>query len=136
MRAAVFIFGDPIDSIVSTRMRRWVKEHFVNCGAGDVDLETADIFREDILNYEAMFDAWMRRQPIDTICVRYERLHENKDILSCFFDRPINLPPRRPRANYAAAVTAEDLISAKATYHKLIRKIKRAPDVSIWKKAP
>lgn len=134
MRAAVFIFGDPIDAIVSTRMRRWVKGHFVNCGAGDLDLEAVDIFREDILNYEAMFDAWMRRQSFDTVCVRYERLHENADIIAGFLNQPLVLPPHKHRADYSTQICAEDLAAARITYKKLIRKIERAPDVSIWRK--
>lgn len=62
-RKAIFMFGDPVASVVSTYRNRMTPGHFRHCGTGDIDPAKADIFSADILNYERMFTSWMRRQP-------------------------------------------------------------------------
>lgn len=130
--AAIFLFSDPIDSVLSTRASRWDVGHFANCGAVETDLEVADIFGRDFLNYERMFDAWMRRQLFTTICVRYECLHKYSVVISDVLKMPLNLPEYRPRRNYSDIFDAKDVKRAQETYSSLSRKIRRAPDISIW----
>ena len=133
---AIFMFGDPVAAIVSTKKRRMTPGHFRNCGAADLDPETTDIFSQDVLNYEKMFDAWMRRQPFDLICVRYETLHENAQVIASFFDdRYLYLKPKQPRRTTTDDVSEEDLATIRSTYEKLARKVERAADVTIYRAA-
>jgi hypothetical protein len=134
-RKAIFMFGDPVVSVVSTYKNRMTPGHFQNCGAGHINPEKADIFSEDILNYEKMFTSWMRRQPFDLIAVRYEALYDNLKLISAFFDdRHLYVKPRAPRrTNPETDVSAEDLSRIKTTYASLVEKVARAPDIAIYR---
>lgn len=133
IRAAVFVFGLPVPSVISTRLNRWGAAHFANCGAAHRDPDTTDIFREDALNYEAMFDAWMQRQPFDLVAVRYDRMHDHQAAIAEVLGTPFTLPPRRKRRTRLDAVDPADLDAARQTYRRLTRKVRKAPDLSIWR---
>jgi hypothetical protein len=134
---AIFMFGDPVASVVSTYKNRMTPGHFKNCGAGDIDPAEADIFSEDVLNYEKMFTSWMRRQPFDLIAVRYESLYDNLKMISAFFDdRHLYVKPRSARrTNPEADVTAEELARIRKTYSSLIERVERAPDIAVFRAA-
>lgn len=132
VRAAVFIFGDPVAAVISTRAHRWNKEHFRNCGAEHRDPETTDIFREDALHYERLFNAWMRPQNFALACVRYEALHKNVDHLASFLGMPVNLPPWRSRRDSSSVLGSGDLEAIQKTYARFIRRVARAPDIAFW----
>jgi len=133
---AIFMFGDPIASIISTKKNRMTPGHFRNCGAGDLDPATTDIFSQDVLNYEKMFDNWMRRQSFDLICVRYEALYENAHVVASFFDdRYLYLKPKQPRTTATQDVSRRELETIRATYGNLARKVEAAPDVTIYRAA-
>ena len=127
--AAVFLFGDVISSVVSTRERRWTAEHFANCGAPELSPETADIFNTDCLNFERMFDAWSKAGPIPHACVRYEQLHELAPALSELLGSPIALPKKHRRRTKPNKLDPEVRAAIKAAYAPLVRKVKRAPDL-------
>jgi len=130
---AIFLFGDPVASVVSTREKRYMSRHFENCGAGDRDPETTDIYREDALNYTKMFNAWTRRQPFDLLLARYETLYENLPVIEGFFGRQLNVPPHRPRkTDPGETVSPDDLKAIRKTYEKLIKRIESAPDITIF----
>ena len=133
---AIFLFGNPIHSVISTRQRRYGQKHFENCGAGDRDPETTDIYHEDALNYERMFDEWTHNSRFDTLCVRYETLYENLEVIQAFFPgRHLYIPPKQARlTDIESSVTGEELEVIKATYAGLIEKIDGAPDISIRRK--
>ena len=131
---AVFLFGDPVASVISTRKRRWTKQHFENCGVPEVNPETADIYGADILGYERIFDAWTRRQSFDLLCLRYEMLYQNLEILSQFFGRHVFIPPYRPRRTDCNLGTSEhNLLKIQKNYSRLIEKIKHAPDAMVFR---
>jgi hypothetical protein len=133
VRAAVFVFGDPIASVISTRVRRWGVEHFMNCGAEPaLDLEATNIFASDILNYEKMFDEWMCRQPFDLIAVRYEAVHAHAGLIAAFLGQQFSLPNRRPRRDYREYASLQQIRFAKKTYRRLSAKIKAAADMSVY----
>jgi len=134
VRRAVFIFGDPVAAVLSTRKHRYTEQHFRNCGANDLSPETTDIFVNDALNYEYMFDAWMGRQNFDLICVRYEELHDNIEAITAFFGRHLYIPPRRPRRTRPELESA-DAQRIAATYARLIEKVNKAPDVAVYRAA-
>jgi len=132
IKAAVFVFGDPVASVISTRLNRWDRGHFVNCGAGHRDPETTDIFREDALSYERMFDAWMQRQAFDLIAVRYETMHDYTATISELLGQPLVLPARNLRRTFTNTVCPDDLEAIKITYGSLSEKILKAGDLTIW----
>lgn len=131
---AIFLFGDPVAAVISTKTSRYTPAHFRNCGARNRDPETTDIFSEDALNYERMFDAWTRRTAVETICVRYETLYQNLRLISAFFaDRPVYFPPPQQRTtNVEQHASPEEVKRIRQTYADLIRKVDRAPDVALF----
>lgn len=133
VRVGVFIFGDPVDAVISTRMRRWDQQHFINCEAPEeCSPENSDIFREDILNYERMFDSWMQRQSFDLAAVRYETLYQHAPALSKFLGVTIDLPEWKQRTDYSNEVSLGDRAVISRTYERLARKIAAAPNLSFW----
>lgn len=134
---AIFMFGDPVAAVVSTRLRRYSASHFRHCGAKARDPDTTDIFREDALNYGRMFKAWTRAQGFDTICVRYETLYQNLPLVRDFFGFELFVPPFKPRKTCLEdAVSAEDLAAIQATYDGLITAVERSPDVMVFRARP
>lgn len=130
---AIFLFGDPVASVLSTRINRWNKEHFENCGAGDVNPDDADIYGSDVLGYEEMFDVWMQRQPFKLICVKYESIHKNLTLLNSFFGQHLYVPPYRDRqTDLRSEISGDDLSKIKSTYSRLIQKVETAPDIAIY----
>lgn len=135
-RAGVFVFGDPVAAVFSTRLHRWDRGHFRNCGVPDLDPATADVFRADVLGYERMFDAWMGPQPFDLVAVRYERLHANADLVASVLGTAFELPPFRPRRRHDARMDPADRAAAARTYARLAGKVAAAPDVAVWRARP
>jgi hypothetical protein len=129
---ALFLFGNPILSVISTKRKRYDQNHFRNCGAGDLDPETTDIFVGDHLNYERMWDAWTSRQGFPVIAIRYERLHDSIRYVENMLSRSIPLPPLKPREADISQVRPEELDLIRKTYATLQAKIDKAPDVSIF----
>lgn len=131
---AIFLFGDPVASVISTRKHRWHSSHFANCGSPNSDPSTSDIYRADFLNYSNMFFNWNRRQEFDLIVVRYEALHRNLDQICSFFGCDIDFPPYKPRSTSTKDdVNETDLAAIQRTYGKLIEAITAAPDLMIFR---
>ena len=74
---AIFMFGDPVASVISTINNIFDRNHFNNCGVV-ADPKDIDITKEDKLNYERMFDSWMKPHPYPVIALRYETLPHHK----------------------------------------------------------
>lgn len=129
---AIFMFGDPIMSVISTRLRRWDNKHFWNCGC-TLSPREADIYGKDILGYERMFDGWMKPQPFPLLTLRYETVHDNLAIIRKFLDHPsFHLPLRHERKTKLTDIRPDQLQSAAQTYASLARKIKQAQDAVVW----
>ncbi|WP_306150166.1 MULTISPECIES: hypothetical protein [unclassified Roseibium] len=132
---AIFLFSDPVLSVISTKLHRYDPKHFQNCGSGHLDPADTDIFTNDALNYEAMFDSWTNNNEVETICVRYETLYRNIPIIQSFFSpRTLFIPPYKKRSTSTADIDEIHLTQIKSTYSKLIEKTQLAPDVSIRNK--
>lgn len=129
---AVFLFGDVAASVVSTRKRRYTKEHFENCGAGHLSPEDVDIYDADHLNLEKMFDAWMCRSAIPHICVRYGHIHRLAAAISAFIDIPFTLPRKRRRRTRLTDIPSADRDRIRHAYASLSHKVSTAPDLSLW----
>lgn len=128
---AIFVFGDIVSSVISTKKHRYDKTHFINCGCSK-DPEHTDIYLEDALHYEAMFDTWNRNNGYPVICVRYEKIHENLKKINDFLGVNLHLPPRKSRSTKYSDCTKEELENIQQTYASLIQKVNNAPDVAIY----
>jgi hypothetical protein len=133
---AVFVFGDPILAVISTRKRRWDQQHFDNCGRPDRRPAKSDIYREDVLRYELMFDGWMRRQRECTVlAIRYERMHHHAGVIREFLSAAgleLHMPQPRKRKTTHDDIPHQDWVAASLTYGSLNRKVLMAPDIGIW----
>lgn len=115
----IFLYGDVIESVISTYLKRFEKNHFKQCGyLGD----RRDIFKEDFLGYEDLFDSWIGA-PVDKIVLEYENFDFDKVEEFVPFEFQFNdfIPRRksnreRVHRNYVKQV--------ENTYKNLIDKIK------------
>lgn len=129
---AVFLFGDIINAVISTRFKRWDENHFRNCGC-DKSLVETDIFKRDDLNYESIFDYWMVDHGFPILAIRYEAMWENTDLISGFVGKKLNLPPKKKRSTNLNMITNEEFIDICITYSALIRRIEKMPDIKMVK---
>ena len=119
----VFLFGDIINSVISTKKNRFDCGHFKNCG---YEGNPKNIYETDFLGYEKIFDLWTKRP--DTALVRYEKLHDNMYALCRFLGKEATLPPRRERRTGHNSATLSELDAIKRTYASLILKIESMSD--------
>lgn len=128
----VFLFGDIINSVISTKKNRFNRGHFKNCGYGGNskkflnELKLINIYETDFLGYEKIFDLWTKRP--QTALVRYEKLHDNMHTLCKFLGKEATLPPQRERRTGHNSATLGELDAIKRTYASLILKIERMSD--------
>jgi tetratricopeptide (TPR) repeat protein len=128
---AVFMFGDVVRAVISTRKSRYEKNHFLNCGCIKNPEET-NIYIEDALNYERMFDSWHQKHNYPVICLRFENLHKNVDILNTFLNTNVSLPEKIRRSTKYSDCSRKDLKQIKNTYQSLMKKVHSTPDISIY----
>lgn len=129
---AVFLFGDVLPSVASTRKYRYTQQHFENCGAGQLSPQEVDIYDADHLNFERMFDAWMAKTAIPHVCVRYGQIHALAPIISELIGVPFSLPKKHRRRTQPADMAQEERCRIRRAYASLIHKISHAPDLSWW----
>lgn len=127
---AVFLFGDIINAVISTRFKRWDENHFRNCGCNKA-LTEADIFKRDDLNYESIFDYWMAGCGFPVLAVRYEAMWDNADLIAGFVGKKFELPPKKNRATNLNMVTKAEFIDICLTYSSLIRRVEKMPDIKM-----
>ena len=123
---AVFLFGDPIASVVSTFKNRFERNHFANCGY--VKREPPKIYERDDLRYEHIFDTWMAPNPYPVLAMRYEKMFDNKHWLDDYLGFAVALEPFRQRSTQVDGELREQLESV---YGSLVAKVSAAPDVAI-----
>jgi hypothetical protein len=117
----IFLYGDVVESVISTYLKRFEKNHFRNCGYFG---EARDIFQEDFLGYERLFDSWMGA-PVRKIVAKYEHfpLDEVKQFVPFSFEYNEYKP--RPHSN-KSEISQQQLDQLRQTYSSLIEKTKRA----------
>ena len=126
---AVFMFGDVADSVISTRLRRWDRKHFKNCGHEDLPA-TADIYERDVLGYEDIFDAWYQPQSFPLICARYEALGIGAlEVIADFLGQRVKWPEwdRRPHYHHPKRREIE------SAYRGLVAKVREASDLKMFR---
>lgn len=114
----IFIFGDITHSIISTKKKRYEKNHFKNCGYTG-PIKNKNIYEEDFLNYELIFDSWVNCNLSNLLILRYETF--SPSTLYNFVPFPFSLPPRVSRTDYTN-VKKSNMIKIQNTYKSLIKK--------------
>lgn len=127
----LFMFGDPVLSVISTRLNIYDEWHAKNCGCYE-NINSIDIYDRDYFHYESMFDSWMKPHGYPVASVRYEALEKNRGNINEFFHENITWHLFRDRNTSVSDVSKEDLRRIRKTYESLIKKIRGAPDFRVW----
>jgi hypothetical protein len=117
----IFIYGNIIDSVISTKLNRYDINHFRNCGY--IGGEPKDIFFDDFLGYEHLFDSWKNKSNV--LFVRYENIPKVKGKIEKFlgFSFTLNKFKLRDIEKNISCVSFDDLKNITKTYDSLIKKI-------------
>ena len=115
----ILLVGDVIESVISTKLKRFDKRHFINCGYFG---EPKNIFEEDFLGYENIFDSWTKSGLKNLKILKYEKLDFDglKDFLP--FNTKLNPFILRKKSN-VNKITKDELLKLKTTYQRLINKV-------------
>lgn len=127
---AVFLFGDIVKSIISMVLNRWDKNSFKNCGCKK-SMGEINIFAQDDLNYEYIFDYWTSTHPCSVLAIRYEKMWNHINEIEKFTQRRIKLPPRKERKTALSMISKAELDSIHKTYDSLILKVKKMPNIKL-----
>jgi hypothetical protein len=127
----IFVFGDPVLSVISTRLKRWDHVHAANCGCYQ-PLAEIDIFISDCFHYQMMFESWMQPHPFPVLCVRYESIFKVRGEIEQFLGRKIAWNPWKfHRSTNVNQIPQRNLSDIQTTYSTLTRIIKEAPDIVV-----
>ncbi len=115
----IFLYGDVVDSVISTKLNRNEPNHFKNCGYVG---EPKDIFREDFLGYGHLFDSWGKFENV--LYVRYEKIPQMKQEIEDFlgFNFELNTFKKRESTENLQFITDDDIKHICKTYASLIKK--------------
>lgn len=132
----IFLFSDPLLSVMSTyrmcnEINSWISKHAQHCGCYK-EMDKIDIINRDDFNYEKMFDEWTTTDEFEVLCLRYETLYENINILEEFIGRKLDLPPWKKRQTTYNNVSPELFGKIQKTYAGLVKKVHDFPDFK-WK---
>jgi len=139
----VFIFGDIIKAVLSTRRARLDKRHLENCLCQKT-MDEIDILRCDDLNYEQIFDFWAGSNsngnmiPVQQfafkfplLLLRYEKIWKYTEEIEDFSCQKLVFPPMRIRVTKPENFPTGDVRAIKKTYKSLIAKIAKMPDIEL-----
>jgi len=131
---ALFLFGDPIHSVISTYKNIMDTEHFKNCGADNAleHIDTKAIFLKDILNYERMFDSWMQYHHYNVLAVRYETMQFYMEQISAFVGTDLTGIKFKERRTTDRSVKIDDLETIRSTYKSLTLKTRAHGNLTYW----
>jgi len=131
----IFMFGNPYNTIVSTHrhINLFGELHHKHLGSNKYKLNN-DIFYEDTLKLEQLFDAWNKSQNFDFLSLRYESLYDSKsiEILSEFLGFKLKLFPEKERKSNWTRNPKRDQLEK--VYGDLFNRIESAENIKIWKK--
>jgi len=125
----IFMFGDPIDLVLSAQHKTNTEEHYLNLRVDPRRANTKDYLTEDTMRLEDMFNDWCKLRTPNVLRVRYETMWENLDKINDFLGIEIELPPKRARTTSRVDYPVEDIIKMEKTYHNLIILINESPDI-------
>ena len=126
---AVYLFGNPYEAVISTKLKRFGTKHFLNCGYAG---RAQNIYEKDFLGYENTFDRWMAgKYDFPTMLIRYETMHEHFGEINDFLGMNINWLRWKDRKTNLLRVNHRQRVLIGKTYGSLYNKIKKAPDIVI-----
>lgn len=133
----IFVFGEPLPAVVSTRLKRWDWMHAWNCGfdPDEFKRKTPDIYAMDCFNYGRMFDTWMRDNGYPVMAVKYETMDNHFQEIEEFLGRPVewNEWVPRDRAGLLRRVSKAQRYLVTRTYSVLTKKWAEAPEIVVWR---
>lgn len=117
----LFLYGNPMDSVLSTsKMANWKDHVYHLTGRRDISLE--ETINEDLLNFEKFFDYWYRNhKKWDVLAIRYDTIYQNMDKIYKHLGIRFNMPPYKKRkTDWIKSPRKEELLN---TYKNLHEKI-------------
>ncbi|WP_295719005.1 sulfotransferase domain-containing protein [uncultured Halovibrio sp.] len=125
----IYLYGDPIDSIVSSTKKRWDTNSWrMNNWFQDYE---PDLYNSDDFQLKNNFESWMSPQDYPVLAIRYESLWENHEKIVKFIGYNFALPEKRNRNTEIEENLKNHL---KETYKELIKRVKEAPDTALIQK--
>jgi hypothetical protein len=125
----IFIFGLASDSVKSvlqmgqTYGDKWLNAHLKHLHAnGPIE----NIIGEDVLRLEEQVARWTTFTESSVLCLRYDAIWDQKDLVSEFVGMQVELPSKMPRSEKKIAPILSDKI--KENYARLDAHIKSLPD--------
>lgn len=121
---SIFMFGNPMEAVLSTMKNRWDTGHFRNCGW--VHPYDPQILDRDDLGYEKMFDSWTSNNDYSVLAIRYETIWDHVGLIEKYIGARISLPKARARKTTVSSQMRKHLTK---TYGRLDKKVSTAPDI-------
>ncbi len=125
----VFVFGAATEAALSViaqekqEGRDWVDLHLRNLKApGSYD----EILNWDSLGIAAQLEAWTTFDQSPVLCLRYEGLWDNIEILRDFTGLPVVLPERRPRTE--KSIPPDIAAAVERVYGSIDARLAKLPD--------
>lgn len=129
------MFGDIVNAVISTHLNAMTVPHFLNCGVFEfkctISSAQGDIFGQDLLGYERMFDSWNRYNGYPALLLRYETCHKYQQLISDFLGEKVTLLPWRERKTKSGLVQPDIVWQIKRTYKCLRCKVASMPDYKL-----
>ena len=126
----IFLFGNPMNTVISTHRRIPNLElHYEHMG-GDYPMRAFRFIR-DTLGIEKLFDDWYRKHNFKLMTVRYETMWENLNKIGYFFDLDFSDFPKK-RKRLTDWRKHPNKVEIRKTYSRLNSKIESARDIAIW----
>lgn len=129
----IFAYGDPIQSILSTILKRNEKNHFANCGYHG-NATKNDLLTRDILGYEQMFDSWFGTTYSPRLLIKYPAIPKNLQQIESFLGKEIPWHKWKERNNQEnlSKFTEDEVNKVRNTFKRLTDKINKAKDIYIF----
>ena len=95
----VFIFGDPLDSVLSAKEmekkfgQKWFEEHIFHLESNS---NTNDWLEHDVLNFESQLETWQLAD--SALIIHYDDIWKYKNYISEFLGFELFLPTRKNRS--------------------------------------
>jgi len=125
---AIFMFGDILNSVISTQLHAVTTPHFINCGNFN---PLTSVYERDCLHYEKMFDSWNRYNGYPVLMLRYETCYKYEKLISDFLGQSVKLLPFKPRSTHPSIVQGDIVHEIKNTYAFLIDKVNSMPEYKL-----
>ncbi|QQM32439.1 hypothetical protein JET14_10000 [Martelella lutilitoris] len=125
----IFLFGSLADAALSVHSsverfgEDWTKLHFKHLKSDDSHESILDF---DVLRFEDQMRRWGTYREHPVLCLRYDRLWENQNVISDFCGFPVVLPAKRERV--AKSYRPDLVAQAQSTYGQLDEFFGALPD--------